>query len=123
MSKSKSRNKKRTKLDPNRFKKKSELDDLGIFAFDPIRQKVFIWGLIGGLIGSIFTAQPEFWARMFGLVIMVLPANYQIGIASKQIPRWHAAAMALLGLLLAIPFSTAVNALVLMTMAYYQGTL
>ncbi|MDM8527611.1 hypothetical protein QUF58_05295 [Anaerolineales bacterium HSG24] len=120
---SKSKYKRRTKLNPNRFKQEPELADLGLFAFDPIRLKVFQWGLIAGLLGSLFTAQAEFWARMFGMLIIVLLANYQINQASKVIPRWHAATLAILGIVSAVPVATVINALVVMVIVYYEGTL
>jgi hypothetical protein len=114
---------KQAKLDPNRFKKemKIEIDDLGMFSFDPIRQELFKWGLVSGIMGSLFTIRPELWAKVFGIIIIVVVCNYHIAKASHRIPRWHAVVVTFIGLLASIPIVMIVNAVTKTALVLYGG--
>jgi len=92
--------KKQRKLDPNRFKKEAQLDNLGLFSFDSIRRELFIKGLLVGASGSFFMLRPEFLWQMIGMGIVVMISNYHIQQATQQISRWHAIAMTFAGLIL-----------------------
>lgn len=111
--------KKRSKLDPNRFKKEPQTDDLGLFAFDPVRQDVFKWGAIAGLLGGVLTISASFMWQMIAILMVALVCNYHIGKAAQYIPRWHAVVMAFLGLMFAIFVSIFFNMIAIMLLQTY----
>lgn len=107
---------KRRKLDPNRFKKE---DENGVFSFDPIRRDLFKWGLIAGGLGGALMLNPGIVWQILGIVAVVFISNHHINKAARRIPRWHAAVMSFLGVMLAM---FGVIFLGSMIIAYVQGT-
>jgi len=105
---------KRGKLNPNRFQQDQTSDDgLGMFAFDPIRKNVFLWGLGSGIIGGILTLRASPFLQIIIVLGIVSICSYQIAKASLKIPRTHATMMAILGLAVAIFAGSLINALIL----------
>lgn len=90
---------KRRRINPNRFKQQ---DDKGLFSFDPIRRRLFKWGMIAGAAGGFFMLRPEIVWQIVGVFIVVLISNYHINRASRQIPRWQATIISFLGAMAAI---------------------
>ena len=87
---------KRKRLDPNRFQQK---DDKGLFTFDPLRRRVFVWGLVAGASGGICMLRTELFWQVLGVFLVVMISNYHINKASRQIPRLHATVWAFAGVL------------------------
>jgi hypothetical protein len=112
--------KKRHKIDPNRFKKSKPrqvpTDNKGMFAFDPIRRDVMMWGFIAGAAGGAVLLIEQLFAQIAGVFIVVLVSNYRINHAAKQISRWHATINSFIGvtagLILAIAVGTVVISII-----------
>jgi hypothetical protein len=108
--------KKRPKVDPNRFKQSKRTpaptDNKGMFAFDPIRRDVMLWGFMAGAAGGAVLLIEHLFAQIAGVFIVVLVSNYRINQASQQISRWHATINSFIGvtagLILAIGVGTVV---------------
>lgn len=107
------KSKKSGKLNPNRFKQEPQSDDLGMFSFDPIRTKLFLWGVTSGVAGGILSINGSFVWQMIIVVVVTLTCNYQIAVASQKIPRPHAITMALLGLAVAMLIIGVINTTIL----------
>lgn len=90
---------KRRKLNPNRFQQQ---DGKGLFSFDPVRRNLFKWGMIAGVAGGVFMFQDNLIVQIVGVFIIVAISNHHINKASRRIPRWHAALISFLGVIVAL---------------------
>lgn len=90
---------KRRRIDPNRFQKQ---DEQKLFALDPIRRDVILWGLIAGAAGGFFMLQPQIVWQIVGVFTAVFISNYRISRAARRIPRWHAAVLSFIGMAIAM---------------------
>jgi hypothetical protein len=117
--------KKRPKVDPNRFKqskpKPAPTDNKGMFAFDPVRRNVMMWGFIVGAAGGAVLLIEQLFAQIAGVFIIILVSNYHINQASQQISRWHATINSFIGLTTGLILSIAVGTIVISILSARGG--
>jgi hypothetical protein len=99
---------KKRRLDPNRFQKP---DEQKFLTFDMPRIRVFVWGIIAGIIGGIFALKADIAWTVVGVLIMVTLSNHHINFASRTIPRWHAVIYSFVGLMLGLVTTATIGAI------------
>lgn len=90
---------KKRKVNPNRFQKQ---DQASLFSFDPIRRDLLKWGFIAGAVGGLFMLQQGLLWQIVGVFAIVFISNHHISRAARRIPRWHAAIISFLGMMVAV---------------------